>query len=55
MSVDDELMYDDQRAYSVPSNVNNYQNNDNTIPPDLNAQIDYLVNQKVEKKMEQAL
>ena len=48
-SADDE-MYGDQNGYSIPSQLNNY--GDNSLPPDLNAQIDRIVNKKVEKKME---
>ena len=46
-SVDDEIMYGDQNGYSIPSQLNNY--GDNTLPPDLDAQIDRIVNKKVEK------
>ena len=40
-------MYGDQNGYSIPSQLNNY--GDNTLPPDLDAQIDRIVNKKVEK------
>ena len=46
---DPQLQYDDQQAYNVPTHY------DNSLPPDLNAQIDEIVNQKVEMKMEIAL
>ena len=39
---DPQLYYDDQQAYNVPTHY------DNSLPPDLNAQIDEIVNQKVE-------
>jgi hypothetical protein len=28
MSADGDIIYDDQRTYSVPSNINHYQRND---------------------------